>query len=308
MAESPIAVVDITSAPTTPISSYGLDAASSDEDAPAPTTPVRSDALDDPSSDDGATPAPTTSVKTHGADAARPNEELIETSDEEAIVPRIRTRRPKAVWESDSEDESDVLPPTRRRAIGRDVQQISRAQGLKDVQIKSPARRRSTRGENAQQSSPTQSLREVQTTPHRQTRSAAKQTSKEMSRSRKKTLTPQRSREVRSVMSSGIGEAESSDDEDLTVPGGRPKPKRVHRLQHSSDEEILFVISDSEDSDIQVSPAKRRKITPRKIQSLSPAKRGSNSPMELSRRNSRQEEEDLAEDLADLQDTSEFHP
>lgn len=273
----------MTSAPTTPVQNHGLDASVSDDDmAPAPTTPIQNHGLEAASSDEDMTPAPTTPVKIHGLDAASYDEDAIVTSDEDVIVPRVRSRRAIAIMDSDSDDEPDVVAPIRRSTRGKDVQQSSPVQRLKDVQIKS--------------------------SPGRQTRSAVKQTRKESLRSRKKTPTPQRSRGVQNPVSSDIAEAESSDDEDLTVRGGRPKPKRVHQLgQLSSDEEGLFVDDDTEDSEeVETSPAKRRKITPRKHQSVSPEKRGSSSSRKHSRRNSRQEKEDLDEDLADLEDTGEF--
>jgi hypothetical protein len=264
-------------APTTPIQNHGLEAASSDEDmTPAPTTPVKTHGLDAASYDENA-------IVTSDEDAiVTSDEDAIVTSDEDVIVPRVRSRRAIAIMDSDSDDEPDVVAPIRRSTRGKDVQQSSPVQRLKDVQIKS--------------------------SPGRQTRSAVKQTRKESLRSRKKTPTPQRSRGVQNPVSSDIAEAESSDDEDLTVRGGRPKPKRVHQLgQLSSDEEGLFVDDDTEDSEeVETSPAKRRKITPRKHQSVSPEKRGSSSSRKHSRRNSRQEKEDLDEDLADLEDTGEF--
>ena len=91
----------MTSAPTTPVQNHGLDASSSDEDM---------------------TPAPTTPVKTHGLNAASYDEDAIVTSDEDVIVPRVRSRRAIAIMDSDSDDEPDVVAPIRRSTRGKDVQ------------------------------------------------------------------------------------------------------------------------------------------------------------------------------------------
>jgi hypothetical protein len=116
-------------------------------------------------------------------------------------------------------------------------------------------------------------------------------------RERHAVLTPQAPRGFLNSISSDIGEPESSNDEDLTVPGRKPKSARVYQRGGLPLDTGQWIVDDTEESD-SASPRKLRRTSANK---KSPVKDTKASPKK--RTLCPQDRRELQDDVEDLRDS-----
>jgi hypothetical protein len=235
------------------------------------------------------------STKASAAEPVTPNRD--ETPSPEAALPRShRQRRSTAILDSD--DEVAVSPSTPSPAKKTSTARVGEASSRPSSSPGSSTR--ISRSKLAASGTPNKpSSAKSRSTGRRHTSPRNRHHRKIGLRSQTKNPTRRKSQPLLDPVSSDIGEAESSNDEDMTAPGSKPKPNPVQ--QYYSEEEISY-------EEISDSPRKRRPRRNKK-QSQSPSK-GSPKKRIVSQKEKeereRQEKEEIEEGLDDLKDSGKF--